>query len=127
MSLSNLVEISLFHIMLTFLELFCLAYLIKKRKLEWWAYLSFPCFSSSLLFFLFTFLNSRFCIMFNFVVACDGKQCFRNNFWLMYKVARETNEELRAIQADPAEAFDVGAILSIARRCNFFFFTREIG
>ena len=49
--------------------------------------------------------------MFNFVVACDGKQCFRNNFWLMYKVARETNEELRAIQADPAEAFDVGATL----------------
>lgn len=34
----------------------------------------------------------------------------------MYKVARETNEELRAIQADPAEGFDVGAILSIARR-----------
>ncbi|KAG5532065.1 hypothetical protein RHGRI_026619 [Rhododendron griersonianum] len=32
-------------------------------------------------------------------------------------VARETNEELRAIQADPAEGFDVGAILSIARRC----------
>ncbi|KEH40594.1 VAC14-like protein [Medicago truncatula] len=31
-------------------------------------------------------------------------------------VARETNEELRAINADPAEAFDVGAILSIARR-----------
>ncbi|XP_031271631.1 protein VAC14 homolog [Pistacia vera] len=31
-------------------------------------------------------------------------------------VARETNEELRAIQAEPAEGFDVGAILSIARR-----------
>ncbi|XP_014520967.1 protein VAC14 homolog isoform X1 [Vigna radiata var. radiata] len=31
-------------------------------------------------------------------------------------VARETNEELRAIKADPADAFDVGAILSIARR-----------
>ncbi|XP_071692305.1 protein VAC14 homolog [Rutidosis leptorrhynchoides] len=31
-------------------------------------------------------------------------------------VARETNEELRAIQADPAEGFDVGAILSIATR-----------
>ncbi|CAJ2674348.1 unnamed protein product [Trifolium pratense] len=31
-------------------------------------------------------------------------------------VARETNEELQAINADPAEAFDVGAILSIARR-----------
>ncbi|KAF5184427.1 Two-component response regulator orr21 [Thalictrum thalictroides] len=31
-------------------------------------------------------------------------------------VARETNEELRAIRADPAEGFDVGAILSIARR-----------
>ncbi|KAK6122422.1 hypothetical protein DH2020_043864 [Rehmannia glutinosa] len=31
-------------------------------------------------------------------------------------VARETNEELRGIQADPAEGFDVGAILSVARR-----------
>ncbi|KAM7254804.1 hypothetical protein ACFE04_020045 [Oxalis oulophora] len=31
-------------------------------------------------------------------------------------VARETNDELRAIQADPSEGFDVGAILSIARR-----------
>ncbi|KAL6350838.1 hypothetical protein AAG906_031424 [Vitis piasezkii] len=31
-------------------------------------------------------------------------------------VARETNEELRAIQVVPAEGFDVGAILSIARR-----------
>ncbi|XP_010926110.1 protein VAC14 homolog isoform X2 [Elaeis guineensis] len=31
-------------------------------------------------------------------------------------VARETNEELRALRADPAEGFDIGAILSIARR-----------
>ncbi|KAK8567510.1 hypothetical protein V6N12_006093 [Hibiscus sabdariffa] len=31
-------------------------------------------------------------------------------------VARETNEELRSIKADPAEGFDIGAILSIARR-----------
>ncbi|KAL6543856.1 PtdIns(3,5)P(2) sythesis regulation factor [Orobanche gracilis] len=31
-------------------------------------------------------------------------------------VTRETNEELRGIQADPAEGFDVGAILSVARR-----------
>ncbi|KAK7843206.1 protein vac14 like protein [Quercus suber] len=31
-------------------------------------------------------------------------------------VARETNEELRSIHADPAEGFDVGAILGIARR-----------
>ncbi|XP_021594534.1 protein VAC14 homolog isoform X2 [Manihot esculenta] len=30
-------------------------------------------------------------------------------------VARETNEEIRAINAEPAEGFDVGAILSIAR------------
>ncbi|KAK1374687.1 putative vacuole morphology and inheritance protein [Heracleum sosnowskyi] len=30
-------------------------------------------------------------------------------------VARETNEELRSMEADPAEGFDVGAILSIAR------------
>ncbi|KAK4484088.1 hypothetical protein RD792_011308, partial [Penstemon davidsonii] len=31
-------------------------------------------------------------------------------------VARETNEELRGIQAKPTEGFDVGAILSVARR-----------
>nr|KJB15355.1 hypothetical protein B456_002G172300 [Gossypium raimondii] len=31
-------------------------------------------------------------------------------------VARETNEELRSIKSDPAETFDVGAILYIARR-----------
>lgn len=34
----------------------------------------------------------------------------------IFQVARETNEELRAIKADPAEGFDVGAILSVARR-----------
>ncbi|XP_077228366.1 protein VAC14 homolog [Tasmannia lanceolata] len=33
-------------------------------------------------------------------------------------VARKTNEELRAIRADPAEGFDVGAILSIARKLS---------
>ncbi|KAK1288522.1 hypothetical protein QJS10_CPB19g01486 [Acorus calamus] len=31
-------------------------------------------------------------------------------------VARETNEELRSIRADPAEGFDIGSMLSIARR-----------
>ncbi|XP_041012984.1 protein VAC14 homolog isoform X2 [Juglans microcarpa x Juglans regia] len=31
-------------------------------------------------------------------------------------VARETNEKLRSIKADPAEGFEVGAILTIARR-----------
>jgi vacuole morphology and inheritance protein 14 len=35
------------------------------------------------------------------------------------KVARETNEELRAIRADPTEGFDIGAILSIAKRLSF--------
>ncbi|KAL3635940.1 PtdIns(3,5)P(2) sythesis regulation factor [Castilleja foliolosa] len=30
-------------------------------------------------------------------------------------VARETNDELRGIQADPAEGFDVGSILSVSR------------
>ncbi|XP_019423527.1 PREDICTED: protein VAC14 homolog isoform X2 [Lupinus angustifolius] len=34
-------------------------------------------------------------------------------------VARETNEELRDVKADLAEAFDVEAVLSIARRCSF--------
>lgn len=45
----------------------------------------------------------------------------------MYKVARETNEELRAIRADPSEAFDVGAILSVARRCSFFTLGKRLG
>ncbi|CAN8266874.1 unnamed protein product [Cochlearia groenlandica] len=31
-------------------------------------------------------------------------------------VARETNEELRSIHVEPSEGFDVGAILSVARR-----------
>ncbi|ONK61345.1 uncharacterized protein A4U43_C08F28900 [Asparagus officinalis] len=31
-------------------------------------------------------------------------------------VARETNEELRALRADPTEGFDIGAMLSISRR-----------
>lgn len=41
------------------------------------------------------------------------------NLMLLCKVARETNEELRAIKADQAETFDVGAVLSVARRCIF--------
>ena len=45
----------------------------------------------------------------------------------MCKVARETNEELRATKADPAEAFDVGAILSIARRWGFFWPEKALG
>lgn len=32
------------------------------------------------------------------------------------QVAHETNEELRAINADPDEGFDVGSILLIAKR-----------
>ncbi|XP_010554404.1 PREDICTED: protein VAC14 homolog [Tarenaya hassleriana] len=31
-------------------------------------------------------------------------------------VARETNEELRSIQVEPSDGFDVGAVLSVARR-----------
>lgn len=44
---------------------------------------------------------------------------FTEFFSPSHKVARETNEELRTIKAEPAEGFDVGAILSIARRCSF--------
>lgn len=42
------------------------------------------------------------------------------------KVARETNEELRAIKADPAEGFDIGAILSIAKRFSIKSLGNEI-
>ncbi|KAJ0692839.1 putative vacuole morphology and inheritance protein [Helianthus annuus] len=42
--------------------------------------------------------------------------CIADNEEKIRVVARETNEELRAIQTVPAEGFDVGAILSVARR-----------
>jgi hypothetical protein len=42
------------------------------------------------------------------------------------KVARETNEELCAIKADPTEGFDIGAILSIAKRFSIKSFGNEI-
>jgi len=37
----------------------------------------------------------------------------------LHKVARETNEELRSIHVEPSDGFDVGAILSVARRLVF--------
>lgn len=46
---------------------------------------------------------------------------FNSTNYLFVKVARETNEELRAIKAHPSDDFNVGSILSIAKRCNFFF------
>lgn len=39
--------------------------------------------------------------------------------YLLHKVARETNEELRSIHVEPSDGFDVGAILSVARRLVF--------
>ena len=59
------------------------------------------------------------------VCACSG---INLHFFLLIdfsvcKVARETNEELRAINADPAEGFDIGAILSIGKR----FSTQSLG
>jgi hypothetical protein len=36
-------------------------------------------------------------------------------------VARETNEELRSIHVEPSDGFDVGAILSVARRLVFLY------
>ena len=41
-------------------------------------------------------------------------------FFGLHKVARETNEELRSIHVEPSDGFDVGAILSAARRLVFF-------
>ena len=35
---------------------------------------------------------------------------------IYFQVARETNEELRSFKAAPSEGFDVGAILSVAKR-----------
>lgn len=37
-----------------------------------------------------------------------------------FQVARETNDELGSVKADPAEGFDVGAILTVARRYRCF-------
>ena len=39
----------------------------------------------------------------------------------LHKVARETNEELRSIHVEPSDGFDVGAILSVAKRFVSFF------
>ena len=50
------------------------------------------------------------------VCACSGIAFTLVTDFFVCKVARETNEELRAIKADPAEGFDIGAILSIAKR-----------
>ena len=41
-------------------------------------------------------------------------------FIYVHKVARETNEELRSIHVEPSDGFDVGAILSVAKRFVFF-------
>lgn len=35
---------------------------------------------------------------------------------MLFQVAKETNEELRSVKAEPAEGFDIGAVLVIARR-----------
>ncbi|KAG4996383.1 hypothetical protein JHK84_027433 [Glycine max] len=48
--------------------------------------------------------------------SCSILPCIADKEEKIRVVVRETNEELRALKADPAEAFDVGAILSIARR-----------
>ncbi|KAA3453297.1 protein VAC14-like protein isoform X1 [Gossypium australe] len=42
-------------------------------------------------------------------------------------VARETNEVLRSIEANPTENFDVGGILSIARRCSLCYLGKMLG
>jgi hypothetical protein len=60
------------------------------------------------------------------VCACSGLNLhffFVLIDFFVCKVARETNEELRAIKADPAEGFDIGAILSIGKR----FSTQSLG
>lgn len=49
------------------------------------------------------------------VTSVVTNYCFTHH----HQVACETNEELRRMEADPAEGFDVGAILSIARRYRF--------
>lgn len=73
----------------------------------------------SLLLLLLSDGNCRFCMqLFTFFVF---------NFYL-HKVARETNEELRSIHVEPSDGFDVGSILSVARRLVFlylFFFPFE--
>lgn len=64
-------------------------------------------FSCHLFFFDVCASCYSFCVfLFTFILfsACSNQ------------VARETNEELRGIETDPAEGFDVGAILSIAQR-----------
>ena len=49
------------------------------------------------------------------------------SYALHAQVARETNEELRAIRADSSDGFDIEAILSIARRCFFCHLGKQLG
>ncbi|CAH8363508.1 unnamed protein product [Eruca vesicaria subsp. sativa] len=42
--------------------------------------------------------------------------CVSDNNEKIREVARETNEELRSIHVEPSDGFDVGAILSVAKR-----------
>lgn len=42
------------------------------------------------------------------------------------QVARETNEELRTVKAEPSEGFDIGAVLVIARRCFLSFLLSDL-
>ncbi|RRT75220.1 hypothetical protein B296_00031479 [Ensete ventricosum] len=50
---------------------------------------------------------------------CNKNTILITSYAFHGQVARETNEELRAIRADPADGFNIDAILSIARRCIF--------
>jgi hypothetical protein len=78
---------------------------MKRRKFEW--YFPLVCFYSVI---HATFANVNF-VPVHFIYSVI--------YFLGCKVARETNEELRAIKADPTEGFDIGAILSIAKRYSF--------
>jgi hypothetical protein len=73
------------------------------------------------IFLLFFYYFYLFLYLLLLNSACNKVFVFPGhlNTLYFYKVARETNEELRSINADPAEGFDVGPILTIARRCCF--------
>ncbi|ONM05998.1 Protein VAC14-like protein [Zea mays] len=59
-------------------------------------------------------------------ILCAILPCISDEEEKIRVVARETNEELCAIKADPTEGFDIGAILSIAKRFSIKSFGNEI-
>lgn len=69
----------------------------------------------------FLLLAAPFCHSFRY--CCSFFFFFFNSyfFFQIVQVARETNEELRAIKADPADGYVVRDVLYVARRYELYY------